>query len=42
MGGHSGEGTSWETGSDICVLPHIKQIVSGNLLYDLDGVGWGI
>ena len=33
MGGHSGKGMSWEIGTDVCVLPYVKQIAHGNLLY---------
>ena len=28
-----GEGMNWEIGIDICALPRVKQIASGNVLY---------
>ena len=40
MGRHEekgGSGLNWETGIDVCALPHVKQITSGNLLYIVQG-----
>ena len=32
MGGE-GSGMNWEIGIDVCALPCVKQLASGNLLY---------
>ena len=37
--GHSGEGageTNWESNTETYILPYVKQIASGNLLYDAE------
>ena len=42
-GGHGGEGESganWESSMEAYTLPYVKQIASGNVLYDAGSSGW--
>ena len=35
-----GDRMNWEIGIDICALPCVKQITSGNLLYSTGSSAW--
>ena len=40
MGEGRGGEMNWEIGIDICALPCVKQIASGNLLYNTGSSAW--